>query len=46
MFDGDLGVMAPAGTQVFPQVLAVSWQPAVVALVIGVIGVVVRMLVG
>lgn len=46
VFDGDLGMMAEAGTQVFPQVLAVSWQPALVALVIGVIGVVVRMLVG
>ena len=45
VFDGDLGMMAEAGTQVFPQAVAVLWQPAVVALVIGVIGVVVRMLV-
>jgi hypothetical protein len=45
VFDGDLGMMAEAGTQVFPQAVAVLWQPAVLALVIGVIGVVVRMLV-
>lgn len=45
VFDGDLGMMAEAGTQVFPQAIAVLWQPAVVALVIGVVGVVVRMLV-
>lgn len=42
---GDLGVMADAATQVFPMALGVLWQPAVVALVIGVVGTLGRMLI-
>jgi len=41
---GDLGEMADAATQVFPQALTVLWQPAVVALVIGIVGWGLRML--
>ncbi|UNK70686.1 hypothetical protein [Microbacterium sp. H1-D42] len=41
---GDLREMADAATQIFPQALAVLWQPAVVALVIGLLGTGVRML--
>lgn len=42
---GDLGVMADAATQVFPMALGVLWQPAVVALGIGVVGTLGRMLI-
>lgn len=45
VFQGDLGMMAEAATQVFPQAVAVMWQPAVVALAIGVIGLAARMLI-
>ncbi|WP_194421198.1 hypothetical protein [Microbacterium abyssi] len=45
VFQGDLEVMSEAAAQIFPQAVAVLWQPAVVALVIGAVGVVVRMLV-
>ncbi|WP_426186114.1 hypothetical protein [Microbacterium sp. TWP3-1-2b2] len=45
VFQGELGVMAEAATQLFPQAAAVLWQPAVVALVIGAVGFVARMLV-
>lgn len=44
VLQGDLGDMADAATQVFPLALAVLWQPAIVALVIAVIGTGARML--
>lgn len=45
VLQGDLGQMAEAATQIFPMAIAVLWQPAVVALVIGAVGALVRMLV-
>lgn len=38
VLQGDLSMMAEAGSQVFPQALAVGWMPVVVAFAIGVIG--------
>ncbi|MGW9159145.1 hypothetical protein [Microbacterium sp. NPDC055665] len=45
VLDGNLPEMAQAAVQVFPMVLAEVWLPVVVALVIGVVGTVVRMVV-
>lgn len=44
VLQGDLREMAAAAAQIFPQALAALWQPAVVALVIGVVGLAARML--
>ncbi|MGF2949305.1 hypothetical protein [Microbacterium alcoholitolerans] len=44
VLQGDLREMAEAAGQILPMAAAVLWQPAVVALVIGVLGTLVRML--
>lgn len=45
VLDGDLAEMAEASVRLFPMVLAEVWLPVVVALVIAVVGTVVRMVV-
>lgn len=45
VLDGNIPEMMQASVQVFPMVLAEVWQPVIVALVIGVVGTVVRMVV-
>lgn len=45
VLDGDVPEMMRASVGVFPMVLAEVWQPVIVALVIGVVGTVVRMIV-
>lgn len=45
VLDGDLAEMAGASVQLFPMVLAEVWLPVIVALVIAVVGTVVRMVV-
>lgn len=43
VLDGDIPEMMRASAQVFPMMLAVGWLPVIVALVIAVVGTVVRM---
>lgn len=45
VLDGDLAEMAGASVQLFPMVLAEVWLPVIVALVIAVVGTVVRLVV-
>jgi len=46
VLQGDLREMADAAVRIFPQALGIEWTSVVVALVIGVVGTGVRMLVG